>query len=280
MNARARGFTLVEMLIVSIMLTLVMGAVYQTLISQQQNTRHLSAVINSHQTNRTSTQYLAGELREIGTRLARDITSATSSRVTFRAMRKVGFVCQNNAGSIDVYSLGGEFVAGDSIVVYADQNTQAMADDSIIRLLVQNTDNSAAAGCPGAGSGPWSQMQYSPQRLHVNYGTALPGVSVGAEVRSFEMLTYGSFTKGTDFVFGRQAPGDTAVVLMGPLVWGGLTLRYFNAAGGEIATPVAAASLPTIARIRVGVAGLGKGAVTKSGTYAVPLVTDVALRGN
>ena len=132
MNARARGFTLVEMLIVSIMLTLVMGAVYQTLISQQQNTRHLSAVINSHQTNRTSTQYLAGELREIGTRLARDITSATSSRVTFRAMRKVGFVCQNNAGNIDVYSLGGDFVAGDSIVVYADQNTQAMADDTTV----------------------------------------------------------------------------------------------------------------------------------------------------
>lgn len=278
MNARARGFTLVEMLVVSVMLTLVMGAVYQTLISQQQQTRHLSAVINAHQTNRTSSQYLSSELREIGTRVARDITSATSSRVTFRALRKVGFVCANNAGSVDVYSYGTEFAAGDSLAVYADQGTMSMTDDSIIRVLVSGIDNSAA--CSGGGSGPFGQMPTTTKRLHISAAAALPGVSAGAEVRSFEVLTYGSFVKGTDYVFGRQAAGDTAVVLMGPLVTGGLTLRYFDATGTEIATPVSTANLPNIARIRIGIAALGRGAVSRTGTYTVPLVTDVALRGN
>lgn len=282
MNARAPGFSLVEMLIVSVMLTLVMGAVYQTLISQQQTTRHLSAVINSQQTNRTSAQYLAGELREIGTRLAGDISSASSTQVTFRAMRKVGFVCRPNAGSIDVYTFGTSFVPGDSIVVYADQNTQGMADDSTIRVLASNTDNSASTDCPAAGSGPWSQMGMSTQRVHLNYGSVLPGVTVGAEVRSYEDLTYGAFTKGSELVFGRQASGDTAVVLIGPLVPGsqGFLLQYFDGTGTEISSPVAASSLRNIARIRITVRGLGKGAVTKSGTYSAPLVTDVTLRGN
>lgn len=285
MNSRARGFTLVELLVVSVMLTLVMGAVYQTLISQQQSSRHLSAVINTEQTNRTAAQFLAGELREIGTRVAGDITTAGATQITFRAMRKIGFVCSVSGLNLSVYTLGagGRFDQNDNVAIYADKNSQSLADDSVKRSTITHIDTGALpAYCPNGSSPMWNQTSFAHQVITVASGTDLSGVSVGAEVRSYKDVTYGAFTVNGKDVFGRQLNGDTAVALIGPLVAGsqGFNLQYFDAAGAALAVPVTAANMGRIARIRITVRGLGKGAVTSTGTYSTPLFTDVTLRGN
>lgn len=284
MNSRARGFTLVELLVVSVMLTLVMGAVYQTLISQQRSSRHLSAVVSSEQTNRTAATFLASELREIGTKLAGDITTAGPQQITFRAMRKVGFVCAISGSMVSIYTLGsgGNFAVGDNIVIYADKGTQGMQDDSVKRTSVTAIGGWTSSNCPAGTSAMWNQTGFDHQSITVANSAALSNVSIGAEIRSYADVTYGTFTKGSNDVFGRQLAGDTAVTLIGPLVSGanGFTLQYFDTAGVALPAPVTAASMGRIARIRITVRGLGKGAVTSTGTYSAPLFTDVTLRGN
>lgn len=281
MNARARGFSLVELLVVSVMLTVIMGAVYKTLISQQQSTRHLSAVITTQQTNRTAAQFLAGEMRELGTTVAGDILMASADSIRFRALRKAAVVCNMVAGgstSVDVFSLGDTIAVNDSVAIYADKGTPSLADDSLFRAQVTNI---ATATCPALGAGPtWTSMNAVARRLTLSPAPA--NVFQGALVRTYTPVTYGRYVKGTTPVFGRRLGADTAVTLIGPLASGstGFALQYYNVNAASLATPVTAANLPGIVRIRLTIRGESKGAVTSTGTYSTPLVTDISLRGN
>lgn len=281
MNPRARGFSLIELLIVSVMLVVIMGAVYKTLISQQQSTRHLSAIISTQQTNRTTAQFLAGEMRELGTTLAKDVVAATADSIRFRALRKVAFVCNVAGGgaTLTVFSLGDQLIKGDSILVYADWNTADLTDDRVVLATISDKGTGSACVAPAAGP-DWAAMKYASYVITVS--PALTTVAQGATVRSFEQVAYGRYVKGSDTVFGRTLGSDTAVTLIGPLSSGttGFSLQYFDASGTSLAAPVSATDLPKIARVRVSIQGESKGAVTKTGTYSAPLVTDISLRGN
>ena len=63
MNNRAPGFTLVEMLVVTVVATVLLGAIFQTLVVQQRSYREQNAIINARQTARASIEVLAAELR-------------------------------------------------------------------------------------------------------------------------------------------------------------------------------------------------------------------------
>ena len=280
MNARARGFTLIEILIVALLGAIVMGAVYQTLTVEYRSNRQINAVVATQQTLRTSMQFLQSELREVSSR-AGDVTYANADSIRFRAMRKVAFVCGHPSTSqLDVYTLGGQIANGDSVILFASKDPSTIDDDTYYVGYVNSTP-SASTGCTTLNTAPWTSMSVQGNRITVAIAGSPPltDINNGDPVRSFETVTYGLASKNGSWVLGRKSMTDTMVALIGPLAPGGLALSYFdttNAAIGNVS-----ASLGNIGRIRIQITGRTSGAASPNGgTYSDNLMSDVFLRGN
>ena len=277
MNARARGFTLIEVLIVTVLSALVMAAVYQTLTVQMRSNRQVNAVVGTQQTIRTAMQVLQSELREVGGR-AGDIRAARPESLTVRALRKVGFVCNLPGGTaVEVNKVGDGFAQSDSLLFYA--TGAAGADDDSIRLATV-TSTPSASSCTKLTGMPWDSLKSDVQRLNLN--TAPAGLNVGDPVRSYETVTYGIFQKGGQYVLGRRTGADSVVTLIGPLAApanGGLVLTYLNTTNQTIAAANLAAQKDSVARGRVSIKGTNRGASARS-MYTDSIVTDIFMRGN
>ncbi len=287
MNARARGFTLIEMLIVTLLSAIVMGAVYQTLTVQLRSNRQVNAVVGTQQTIRTGVQILQSELREVGGR-AGDIRAAAPESLRVRALRKAGFVCviPNPAGtSVVVHTVGDPFADKDSLLFYASR--AGGPEDDTVRVSYVNGTPSAAAGCPKLTGMPWDSLRANVETLNLSLSSApqlLNETKPGDPIRSYQTITYGIFQKGGSWVLGRRVAGDSVVTLIGPLASpasGGLVLTYLDTKNNVIPAGSLAALRDSIARVRVSIKGSARGAPgSVNGVYTDSLVADIFLRGN
>lgn len=287
MNARAQGFTMIELLIVTLLSAVVMGAVYQTLTVQLRSNRQVNAVVNTQQTIRTAVQILQAELREVGGR-AGDVLAAGPDTLTVRSLRKVGFACDSASGStIGTWTIGDAFANKDSLLVYTTRNP-GMADDTL-RIAYVNSDPSASActGNPVPAGMPWDSLKVSRQTLSLNMGSgAITDISRGDPIRSFRHVTYGIFYRGDRYVLGRRVGSDSVVTLIGPLAppdSGGMVMTYYDTRNQPLSSAqlAAQASRDSIARINIRVKGSTRGAPgSPGGVYRDSLVADLFLRGN
>src|SRR5713101_134527 len=87
-----RGFTLVEMMIALLLLGLVSAAVYQVLVNNQRLYMAQTQTIDLNQNLRAAAAILPAEFREIDA-VDGDITAMSATSITFRAMRKLAFIC-------------------------------------------------------------------------------------------------------------------------------------------------------------------------------------------
>lgn len=285
MNSRSSGFTLVEVLIVTLLSAIVMGSIYQMILLQDKTTREQYAIVETQQNARTALAVMTTDLKEISA-VGGDVTAATSTSITFRALRKGGFTC--TAGgllTIDVAELGAPFVVGDSLLVFSEgANANSAADDSWLVRRVVATDAQTVASCGGLN--PFGAVAW--RRLLLN--VAPTGVTAGALVRSFTPTRYRIVDNGEWGQLMRQVaepplwlPVETAIIdRLSATADGGLDLRYFNAAGTQIPSASLAANLANIMRVQVKVRGKAVSSVTKTGNnrYQDSLVTTVFMRGN
>lgn len=276
MNARSPGFTLVELLVVTLLGALMMAAVYETLVVQQRGYREQVSIVNARQTTRTSLELLATELREISATGA-DLLVAEQESLTFRAFRKVGIVCNNVLGTqLDVWVLGERFVPGDTVVAFADDDPGLSDDNSWLFGTVGDT---APATCPSS----WGS--YTAQGLTDMPSLTVSVVGLGGAVRAFQPLTYGHYYLGDQWVLGRHARGESPVALLGPLAppeRGGLYFRYYDATGAVFTpAPADSAERTRVSRIEILVRGssLGTGRAGER-EHLDSLVAQVRLRGN
>jgi prepilin-type N-terminal cleavage/methylation domain-containing protein len=276
---RRSGFTLVELLVVVVVGTLVLGAIYQTLLAQERSSRQQRAVMEAQQSSRIALEILSAELREMSA-LDGDLIVADSTRIRFRMLRGAGIVCRTDPNArnwVDVVPLAGStFPTADSVLLFADWNPQSAADDAWIRDAIGSTGTpgNCPAGAPFAGSAP----------IRVNLVQQFPSgaVSTGALVRAFHTveLALRDGTAGAELT--RSLRGQAAAPLLGPLrsnAERGLRFRYLDTAGAALPTPLAQADLQAVARVRISVRGLGRGGVNPDG-HTDSLATVVHLRGN
>lgn len=258
-----RGFTLVELMVVTVLGMVILGAVYQTLSTQQRTYQHQSAVIDTHEATRTALEVLAGELRESSS-TGMDILMAQPESVTVRALRKMGLACYvppTGLGLyIDTWTMGPDFAAGDRLLAYDNGGTpDDPADDFWRALEVASADNS---GYNLAGCSDWAEYSltgshvgnYTRQRVLVT-GGLLGTIARGAPVRSYEAITYAiQQVDGQWMLTRREGAAGAVVPLVGPLASpaeSGLRLSYFNAAGTQIATGSLGSSLGAINSFRI-----------------------------
>jgi prepilin-type N-terminal cleavage/methylation domain-containing protein len=273
------GFTLVELLVVVVVGTLVLGAIYQTLLAQERSSRQQRAVMEAQQGSRIALEILSAELREMSA-VDGDLLEADATRVRFRMLQGAGIVCRTDPSArnwLDVVPLhGSTFPAADSVLVFADWNPTSAADDAWIADAISSVGSpgNCPAGAPFAGE--------SPRRVNLVQQFAPGSVQIGALVRAFHIVEFALQDGTAGATLTRALREGPPATLLGPLrsdAERGLRFRYLDEDGAILATPLSEADRQAVRRVRLDVHGLGRGGVDPDG-HTDSLTTVVHLRGN
>jgi prepilin-type N-terminal cleavage/methylation domain-containing protein len=289
MKARREGFTLVELLVVVVIGTVVLGAVYRTVAVQEAANRQQLATATTAQNMRVALAVLTNDLREVSA-TGGDVLEATSTSIRFRSMRKAGIICTKDYGGSAAWAVvvayGDTFAIADSIMLFRDgPNRTSSEDDSWAPARVSSTQTTTS--CLGHSVG-------NRRRINFPNGTVAAADS-GGLVRSFAHVGYrlvSTSTGGTLFRIEKSAtstggawplsvPATDSVAVVESLAGGGgLALRYYDADGTQL-NPATAALRAAIMRIEVKVSASAIGGASGARrVFTDSLVSQVYLRGN
>jgi prepilin-type N-terminal cleavage/methylation domain-containing protein len=235
MTRDRRGFTLVELLIVTVLGGIVLLAALQILITNQRTYTAQTAVISNQQNARLALEVLFNELREVSP-AGGDILAMSSDSVRIRLMRKFSVVCEvwDHSGQPEYLVMnlpGRKFETNDSVFVFADNNEKDDDDDVWIQAQVTASDTTEA--CPQA-SEPATELTFNGQGALFTTDS----VGIGGPVRSYQTFTFGLTNFAGDPYLGRRRGTGAMVPVVGPIRAGsGLALEYRDALGNVTGTP-------------------------------------------
>lgn len=257
MNSRQAGFSLIELFVVLLLATLIMGAAYQTLFVQDRSFRRMGEMIRGQDALRIAIGVMEAELREVVTNPTGtggpDIILATRDSVVLRAQRKLGFVCDAapNDKRLFTWSPGGVdlFAIGDAVVVFADHLPDSANDDEWVAARISQLQPSTAA-CPTRPDVPEAHQRID--LVTLGGGTlpsdALDGVLVGAPVRALHDITYTLDPSDNGWLLvRRRGAGQVDRLVDGLAPRGtGLVFTYLDSFGNVLADPVNPASVAAV----------------------------------
>ncbi len=232
------GFTLVEMLIVTVLGSLVLLAALQVLITNQRTYTAQNATIEGQQSTRMALELLFNELRQVSP-AGGDILMMSSDSLRVRMMRKFTRTCAVNnvmgVPTLTTVDIGPvDFIGGgtnpDSVFVFADNDERDDDDDVWIRAQV----TAAAAGvCPQDASAARVLSFAGQGALFL-----ADSVRIGAPVRNFTTVRFGLTTLYGDVYLGRAEGTAALTPVAGPLRANtGIQFVYRDALGAVTATP-------------------------------------------
>ncbi|MDA0329070.1 MAG: prepilin-type N-terminal cleavage/methylation domain-containing protein [Gemmatimonadetes bacterium] len=238
MSRDRKGFTIIELLVVVVLGTMVVGAAMQVLVTNQRTYNAQSAVISGQQSTRMAVEVLFAELREVSPP-GGDILAMSSDSIRVRLMRKFSVICVTNftgQPALTVVRLGqgpNAFAVNDSVFIFADNDEDIDSDDVWIIAQVTAVDQAVTVLCPQDLT-PAHTLTFSGQSALF----AADSVGLGAPVRSFEEYTFGLTTMAGDRYLARRSGGGDMIPIAGPLrPTGGLEFVYRDADGVVTAVP-------------------------------------------
>lgn len=249
---RSGGFTLVEIIVVTVLGALVVGAALQVLITNRRAYTAQSAAISGQQSTRMAVEVLFAELRELSPG-GGDILAMSDDSLRVRLMRKFSVVCDTDFGLTPAltvrdtlngtWMLGGanQFAAGDSVFIWADNDPDIDSDDVWFSGGVSAIDGTVT--CPdGRGA---TELAFSGlQALFL-----ADSVGIGAPVRSYESYTFGTTTMNGDVYLGRRIGTGDMVPVTGPLeAASGLEFIYRDSLGAVTSTPADVSQIEVVVR--------------------------------
>jgi prepilin-type N-terminal cleavage/methylation domain-containing protein len=235
MTRDRKGFTMVELLVVTVLGLLVLMAAMTILITNQRTYTAQNAVIQGQQATRMALEVLVNELREVSPS-GGDILAMSGDSVRVRLMRKFSIVCENWDGSGQPFQKvlnlpGRRFEAGDSVFVFADNNEKTDDDDAWIKASVTAVDTTQA--CPQNGE-PATLLRFNGQAGLFTTDS----VGLGSPVRSHDRFTFGLTTYSGAPYLGRRQGTGSMIPVVGPLRSGtGFALEYRDAMGNTTNVP-------------------------------------------
>ena len=238
---KRNGFTLVELLIVVVLGGLVLAAIFQILVSNQQIYTQQSQSVLAQQTVRGGIEYLSQEIRELSP-AGGDLITIQEDRFEMRVMRKVGVSCgASDEGSFTQISasiMGPRFDEGDPVLIYYNAGTGDPADDGFAEGVVDNVRGPGSTVC---GDGETRRLDIP----SLNPPVTPAQVADGSLIRSFEIVTYTTMVDSDGETYlGRTRDGGTPEALIGPIAaTDGLRFEYLDANGDPTSTPDAVRSI-------------------------------------
>lgn len=281
--SRRQGFTLVELMIALLLMTLVGSVIFKLLTSTQRVSTAQTERMLLQSSIRTGALVVPAELRELSTSTGgqTDLIQIAADSLTYRAARGVGFTCAVTATQIKIlnttvlpFNALRDITPGrDSLLLYVERDPATAADDSWIRLPISSV---ATTTC---GSEPAIAVN-TPNFINAIPDSQLASVVVGGPVRTFEVMRLKSYASdGQQWVGAVSVSGGDAVQpILGPITPAGFQLAYLTGDGTVTNVPAA------VRVIRIQVIGLTERAVAQGGTSGAnvilqdTLVTRVLLR--
>jgi prepilin-type N-terminal cleavage/methylation domain-containing protein len=275
-----RGFTLVEVLIALIIMGVVTGAIYRLLNTNQRLSLAQAEQVSLQSNVRSGSIIVPNELRELntwwgGTPDRNDITIANPDLVEYRAMRGMGFVCQEpGPGATELLVAKSNWMAlrdpdatRDSLYIFIDGDPYDDDDDTWSQVDITAVATSACGVAEA-------------YRLTA---AAIPEVSVNTPVRLYEVMELSLYAEGGEWWLGARSvsAGEAAPQpMLGPLTSDGFGLEYVDSTGND-----ATADLTAIKSVRLTVRGMTEDAVRANGSGPMgrpeeELVTQVLLRNS
>jgi prepilin-type N-terminal cleavage/methylation domain-containing protein len=267
------GFTLTELVIALVVFSLAAGSVGRVMINSQRLSRAQVEVISMQSNLRTGALVVPSELRELATDGTNsDILAMTSSSITFRAMRGLGFTCSVTSTQIKILDTGNvpfygsrSMVAGrDRIIVFVENNPNFPTDDDWLVLTPTAVDLSNTCG-------PQSAIMITVADFSGQLTNGISDVVVGGPIRTFEIMQLGPVISGGHTWLGaRSVSGGQALLqpVLGPLETNGFGLEYFDAAGTTTTV------LADVRQLRVTLRGSTENAISRGLGDGPALVRD------
>jgi prepilin-type N-terminal cleavage/methylation domain-containing protein len=272
-----RGFTLVELLVVLLIMIVVTGGIYRLLNSTQRLTRAQTERIDLQSNVRSAAIIVPNELREINTVVGGgatqiDIIAKSDTSIIYRAMRGLGLVCAGTTSTQLRLSSWMGYRAPDqtrdAVYVFNDGAKTAIgSDDSWDSRAVTGvvTGNTCAVGVPAT-------------TLNIANLGRVP--NIGDPVRTFEVMELSLYENSGQWWLGmRSVSGGGALQpLLGPLASAnGIRFGFYDANGAVTAV------LGNVKSIVVTVNGVSNVKVSSGGNtnnayLADQVSTQVALR--
>lgn len=282
MSTRRDGFTFIEFLLVLVLGMMLLGGAFSTLSRQEQAYGLFRAAAANQQDTRNGVDLLAAEFREVSAG-GSDLLMATPDSVRFRALRKFGLLCDKNKMNkkLVVAQVGADrFVAGDSLLIYVDQDSLKAADDFWQREVVQSVAAPLTCGTTlGLSLGLLLPNANLLELTLPGAGLKYDSIYPGAPVRSFETLTYRAGESGGERMLLRVQNG-TATPLFGPLkTTNGLVISYYDTLGTQLTSfPLSPAARGSVQRMRIELRAERR-AGGSNRMHSDSLITDIYLRG-
>ncbi|MFI5234295.1 MAG: type II secretion system protein J [Gemmatimonadales bacterium] len=298
---RSRGFTLIEIMIAMVLMTLVATVIYQMLITTQRVTDAQAERGDLQSNLRSGILVVPNELRQLtlGTSSTldtiSDIRAITDTSITYRVMRGFYTVCAvpANATTIIVYSTSPSAYAAeyrapvttDSLMLFWEGDSTVITDDRWIPLPI-TAIHAASTSCVF----PWSATTHPGYTLTLG-STGVPTalgfakVYAGAPVRTYEIDTLRLMSFNSQQWLGMSASGGAVQPMAGPLaptagsVYG-FQLTYYDSTGAALTA--SSTNIPKVRSIRIAIRGISQDPVAQAGrTRAViqdSLVTYITPR--
>ncbi len=268
-----RGFTITELIIALVVFALAAGSIGRVMINSQRLSRAQIEVISMQSNLRTGALVVPSELRELaadGTNS--DILAMTSSNITFRAMRGLGFTCSVTSTSIRIldtstvpfYGSRSIISGRDRIIVFVENDPNFPTDDNWLVLTPTAVDLSN--NCSSQNAIMLTVADFSAQLTN-----GISDIAIGGPVRSFEIMELGPVTSGGHTWLGARSVSGGQTTLqpvLGPLETNGFGLEYFDAAGTTTTVPA------DVRQLRVTLRGSTEHAVSRGLGDAPVFVRD------
>ena len=271
------GFMLIEILIYLVIAVVLVAAIFQVVVGQNRLYSKQRELTDVRSTLRAAAEVLGVELR-MSSAGDGDISMITSDSITLRSVMGSGVVCAkaSNGRLLGLYAASGDFAAtaDDSVMIYAGGAGVWVL--TTVKVVY-------AAGGGGVSTCSWGGVTTEAVlAVDTADGTLVTGVGVGAELRAFRHVTYGTF-QDTDgrWWLGRKVGAATGYErLAGPLLPpadSGLAFYYYDLNGDTTSV------IPNVALVEILLRGESLKSVRRPGGSPTPqtdtLRTRVALRG-
>jgi prepilin-type N-terminal cleavage/methylation domain-containing protein len=233
-----RGFTLIELLVSLILLVIVGGGLYTTLITVQRVSRKQAEVSNMQGNLRAGMQLVQSELSEVTTNAtapSSDIESMNATTFRYRAMRGIGEACEATTNSVKIrqptWSGRVPTASSDSLYVYWDKDSTSTTDDV---WVPQGFTAANSSTCPDGVTAAW----HLPLGGSGLTATQVSQIFLPSPIRTWELMEIGSVTDNGQLWLGIRSisGGEAALVpVVGPLAANGLNFEYRDKDGNPTA---------------------------------------------
>jgi len=274
-----RGLSLVELMIALLLLGVVATGTVRIVTGSMRSFRRQAARSQIQTSLRTAVAIVASELRELGS--VGDLIAIAPESITYRAMRKTGFLCRRpEPGRSEItlwrnptYGLRQLEAGRDSILIFAENDPRMVGDNTWLSAAVVAVTGGDL--CPDGSAGVQVRLAgISPE--------SWVGVERGAPIRGFQvtqLLLYHDSRRVYWLGWKEWRLGSGWSItqpVLGPLAPAGLRFDYLDSSGRATNSPshVAVIALKVVAQS----SGRAVAVARANGVVTDSVTTSVALR--